>query len=66
MYNAQKQVPLTLLSVTNNHELLTGISWPSYWNQQLSDILLNLELRLRDEDSRFCFKREMQSVSNTV
>lgn len=66
MGSTESQVPLTLLSVANNHELLTGVSWTPYWNQQLSNVFLNLELRLRDEDSRFCFGREIQRMSNRI
>lgn len=66
MGSTVSQVPLTLLSVANNHELLTGVSWTPYWNQQLSNVFLNLELRLRDEDSRFCFGREIQRMSDRI
>lgn len=46
---------LTLLSVADNHEFLAGVAGSLHRYQQLSDILLNLELCLSDEDSRLCF-----------
>lgn len=55
---SSQAVYLTLLSVADNHELLASIAGSVHRHQQLSNILLNLELCLRDEDSRFCFGRE--------
>lgn len=52
-----------MLSVADNHEFLAGIASSVHRHQQLSDILLNLELCLRDENSRFCFGRETQLFS---
>lgn len=57
-FQSSQAVYLTLLSVADNHKFLASIAGSVHGQQQLSDILLNLEFCLRDEDDRFCFGKE--------
>lgn len=45
---------VTLLCVTDNHQLLAHISTSSDWNKQLTNIFFNSIGRLRNKDSWFC------------
>lgn len=65
LFQSSEAVCLTLLSVADDHEFLANITGSVHRHQQLSDILFNLELSLRDEDSRFCFGIETRLMSVT-